>query len=71
MNSYIWNHWGLLSFHSFINCLRTRGVEAHKLTQFTLSALELGCAVADEGVALAHTCAPVVAGQTAAVLRQR
>lgn len=36
--------------------------------QFTLPALEPGCAVADEGVASVHTCASVLAGQAAAVL---
>lgn len=42
----------------------------HKLTQFTLPALEPGCAVADEGVASVHTRTSVLAGQTAAVLRR-
>lgn len=46
------------------------GEEARKLTQFTLSALEPRCAVADEGVASVYTCTPVLAGQTAAVLWQ-
>lgn len=40
----------------------------HKLTQFTLPALEPGCAAADEGVASVHTRTSVLAGQTAAVL---
>lgn len=44
--------------------------EAHKLTQFTLSALEPRCAVADEAVASVHTRTSVLAGQTAAVLWQ-
>ncbi len=46
------------------------GKEAHELTQFTLSALEPGCAVADEGFAFVHTRPSVLAGQTAAVLWQ-
>ena len=44
--------------------------EAHKLTQFTLFALEPCYAVADEGVASVHTCTSVLAGQAAAVLWQ-
>lgn len=51
-------------------CVCMCGEEAHKLTQFTLSALEPCCAVADEGVTSVHACTPVLAGQTAAVLWQ-
>lgn len=40
---------------------------AHKLTQFTLSALESSCAVAAEGVTSLHTRTPILAGPTAAV----
>lgn len=49
-------------------CVRVE--EAHKLTQFALSALEPRRAVADEGVASVHTRTSVLAEQTAAVLWQ-
>lgn len=60
--SHIYFHWT----HNVHVCLE----EAHKLTQFTLSALKPYCAVANKGVPVVHTRAAILAGETATVLRQ-
>lgn len=66
--------------HAFIHaCVGVRardcvsvfvGRKLLKLTKFTLPALEPGCAVADEGLACAHTRPSVLAGHVATVMQR-